>query len=193
MKYWILHSVAGPAYPKWNKDERIRRQIFSPGIDSDKSLKNWLEENEEWRKYRVPPPLKFDVEIEKNYGDTFKASYYGGTSLMRDDLIEAILSADVDNIETFEAIVTDTVSGEQFTNYKYVHIIGETEYIFDKQAQESDGYAINYEMMNNLHIARMKGGHEIVIDRVVREAIEKSGIEDMRFKYRYSLFDKFFD
>jgi hypothetical protein len=191
-KYWILHCWLNPAFPRM-VDERGENSDFYNPYSGKESLKKRIEGNEKFHQYRVPPPLKYEIEIETKYGDTFEGSYYDGVSLMRNDLIKAILSAGVDNIETFDAVVTDSVSGRQFTNYKYVHIIGETDYIYVKGTPDEEGFALNEEMMGNLHIARIKSTCLIVIDRVVRDAIEKAGIEDMHYKYRYSLYSKFYD
>jgi hypothetical protein len=199
-KYWILGSYVG-CYPS---DADARSEFFNPLRQADESLRWLIENNENYKEYCVPPPLEYEVEIDKSYGDHFDAAYYPGMSLMRDDLIEVILSVGVKNIETFETIITDTISGQQFTNFKYVHIIGETEILEANKTMtgigggdtgfpdivQSGGFAD----LNGLHIARLTGHQDIVIDRVIREAIEKAsigneGLENIRYKKRYSIFD----
>jgi hypothetical protein len=190
LNYWILYSDEA-TYPKLV--DRKGHHFFHPLYYADESLREHikkLKDEEDRLIYRVPPPLHYEVSIDSAYDDHFDAPYYRGESIMRDDLIEAILSTGAGNIETFETIVTDTRSGRQFTNYKYVHIIGEADILDETVINRNAGRRdISPEKnLGGLHIARLKSHHEIVIDRAVREAIEKRGIENIRYQKRYSLF-----
>lgn len=189
----MLYSLEA-AYPEL-VDRKGPYHFYHPLYHADESLREHIEnlKDEEKRlKYQVPPPLHYEISIDPAYDDHFDAPYYHSESLMRDDLIEAILSAGAGNIETFETIVTDTRSGRQFTNYKYVHIIGEAD-ILDETVINRDAGSRDIsstKTLGGLHIARLKGYHQIVIDRAIREAIEKRGIENIRYQKRYSLFDE---
>lgn len=44
--------------------------------------------------------------------------------MMRDDLIQAFQEAGVDNLQLFDVTVTDPDSGQVYTNYKAVNIVG---------------------------------------------------------------------
>jgi hypothetical protein len=164
MKYYILSSWAGGCYPH-NRDRRAQVYCgYGKKIDLE-----WLRET--IPDFVVPPPLKYEVNIETAYRDTFKAAYYAAPMLFRNDLVEAILSAEgVDNVQVFDAIVTDKSSGQAFTNYKLLNISYEE--ISETNIEQGIDVAE--------HILRV--GAILYVDEIVKNAIEAAGIENVQFQ-----------
>lgn len=71
----------------------------------------------------VTQPLVYT--LNRAYPGTPKAMYYEqSVPVMRDDVIEALRGAGVDNIEYFDAILENPLTGQQELNYKAFNIIG---------------------------------------------------------------------
>jgi hypothetical protein len=58
------------------------------------------------------------------YPGTLKPMYEGTILLMRDDLLQRLLSAGVDNLQTFPAVIRDEEGKLEHKNYKAVNIVG---------------------------------------------------------------------
>ena len=73
-------------------------------------------------KQDFPVPL---VYVLKPRPGNLKAMYAAmGYPIMREDLIEALQGAGVDNLQFFDAVVEDPVSGVRHTDYKAFNIVG---------------------------------------------------------------------
>lgn len=70
----------------------------------------------------VPTPVVFTLDAE--YPGKLKPMYEGTILLMRDDLLRALDSAGVDNLQSFPAVIVDDTKGEKHTNYSAVNIVG---------------------------------------------------------------------
>ncbi|HEY7187849.1 MAG TPA: DUF1629 domain-containing protein [Vicinamibacterales bacterium] len=66
-------------------------------------------------------PINPDAEDHAPYLPAFLK---GNGPLFRDDLVEAMRAFGVDNLQTFNAALTDPEDGQTHTNYKAVNIIG---------------------------------------------------------------------
>jgi uncharacterized protein DUF1629 len=65
------------------------------------------------------------VYVLKPKPGILKAMYAAlGYPIMRDDLIDALQAAGVDNLQLFDAVVEDPVSGTRHTNYKAFNVVG---------------------------------------------------------------------
>jgi hypothetical protein len=77
------------------------------------------------RPLTVPVTAPLVYTLDKNYPGTPKAMYYEkAVPVMRDDVIEALRKAGVDNIEYFDAILENPLTGQPELNYKAFNIIG---------------------------------------------------------------------
>lgn len=76
----------------------------------------------------VPAPLEIALDaLNPAYSDQGPdmPEYFKGTiPLFRDDLVEAMKSAGVDNLDLYDVALKDPDSGRIHTNYKAVNIIG---------------------------------------------------------------------
>jgi hypothetical protein len=72
--------------------------------------------------YNVPQPLEY--ELDPDYEGDLKPFYREAAPIMRQDLLEALHAGGVDNLQLFDAVVTDPTTGQSFTNYKAVNVIG---------------------------------------------------------------------
>ena len=76
----------------------------------------------------VPGPLRVALDplnpSSSDHGPEMPEYFKGTIPLFRDDLLEAVRSAGVDNLDLYDVAVTDPDSGRVHTNYKAVNIIG---------------------------------------------------------------------
>ncbi|HVT81744.1 MAG TPA: hypothetical protein VHM90_13955 [Phycisphaerae bacterium] len=70
----------------------------------------------------VPEPLVY--ALNPRYPGDLRAFYNEAIPLMRDDLIQAMREAGVDNLEIFRAVLKDPFAKKDLTNYKSVNIVG---------------------------------------------------------------------
>jgi hypothetical protein len=70
----------------------------------------------------VPEPLLYT--LDPDYPGDLMAMYKDAIPLMRDDLLQALQDAGVDNLETFRAILRDPANGVERTDYKAVNVVG---------------------------------------------------------------------
>lgn len=71
---------------------------------------------------QIPNPFIFELIPE--FPGKMKPMYEGSVPLMRDDLLDALISAGVDNLQVFPALIRDRVKGQDYENYKVVNIVG---------------------------------------------------------------------
>jgi hypothetical protein len=76
----------------------------------------------------VPDPfvvtLKPYNEYKEDHGPHLPSFMKGNGPLFRDDLIEAMRSFGVDNLQTFNVELQDPDNGQTYTNYKAVNVVG---------------------------------------------------------------------
>ncbi|MDL1888838.1 hypothetical protein FBQ96_04515 [Nitrospirales bacterium NOB] len=71
----------------------------------------------------VPQPLIYT--LDPDYPGSPKAMYYGeAIPVVREDVIEVIRQAGVDNIQYFDAVLRDPSTGKEYRNYKAYNIVG---------------------------------------------------------------------
>src|SRR3569833_4355853 len=87
----------------------VRRQTKWPGMP-------WM--NGALITREVPSPVTYAAD--PSYRGELLAMYNDAIPIMRDDLLEALREAGVDNQQTFPALVTD-VDGRPHTDYKAVN------------------------------------------------------------------------
>lgn len=81
-----------------------------------------------WRVGRVladPVPQPLVYTLDSAYEGNPKPMYYEeSVPVMRDDVLAALRSAGVDNIQTFDAVLVNPETGERLANYKAYNIVG---------------------------------------------------------------------
>jgi hypothetical protein len=71
----------------------------------------------------VPQPLVYI--LDPDYEGKPKPMYYAeAIPVMRDDIVQALGKAGVDNIQYFDALLRDPTSGAEYRNYKAYNIVG---------------------------------------------------------------------
>jgi len=140
----------------------------------------------------VPDPLVFVLDPERP--GQLKAMYSNKIPVMRDDLVEAIQSAGVDNLELFPAVVRDTVNKVDHKDYKAFNVVGVIA-CADMDATEmmgiSDSTMIDADIESLVVDESKTGGalllrlaeavNAIIVHESVMEAVEERGIEGMSF------------
>jgi hypothetical protein len=151
-----------------------------------------------WRSGRplsvpVTPPLVYT--LDPDYPGTPKAMYYGeSVPVMRDDVVEALSRAGVDNIEYYDAILENPLTGQPETNYKAFNIIGavsaadmgtsELMGTSNSRMGDTDFHALTLDesRTGGLLLFRLAEAlNAIVVHESVRQAIEAAGIPGFVF------------
>jgi hypothetical protein len=73
--------------------------------------------------YPVPDPLEFVIDTD-SVGSEMCAIYAGAYPVYRQDFIDALHEAGVDNLELFNVVIKNPIDGKVYTNYKAVNILG---------------------------------------------------------------------
>lgn len=76
----------------------------------------------------VPKPLTLELEplnrASSDHGPELPEYFTGTIPLFRDDLVDALAGAGVDNLDLYDVLVRDPDDGKTYSNYKAVNIIG---------------------------------------------------------------------
>lgn len=114
--------------------------------------------------------------------------------LMRDDLVAALQAVGVDNLQLFEALIRDPATGQEHSNYKAFNILGlvaAADMAGSVLMGTSDSTLIDVDF-ESLAIDEKKAApfrlfrlaesvSTIIVDQVVRNEVERRGIEGMEF------------
>jgi Immunity protein family (Imm11) len=147
------------------------------------------------RPLRVPvtPPLVYT--LDRDYPGTPKAMYYEqAVPVMRADVIQVLRKAGVDNIEYFDAILENPLTGQPELDYKAFNIIGAVA-AADMGASELMGTSsstigdvdfhaltLDESRTGGLLLFRLAEAlNAIVVHESVRKAIEAAGIPGFVF------------
>jgi len=142
--------------------------------------------------FTTPPTSMLEIEMD---GDGIMVPMFNrGILLFSDDLISAIRSAGVNNLDCYDAELLDSVSGERHKNYKAVNIVGlvaaadleKSDYSAPSGTAlidtDFDSVAIDENKANNMLMFRMaECVSAIVIHEKVKQSIEKAGIIHLDF------------
>jgi hypothetical protein len=141
----------------------------------------------------VPQPLLYELD-SKRLGE-LKALYYEESiPIMRDDLVEALVAAGVDNLELFDAVVYDPENQKEYTNYKAFNIVGLVA-AADSDAStlmgtsdselldvDYDGLVIDEELAAPYLLFRLaENVSAIIVEEKVKKSIEDNGIPGIIF------------
>jgi hypothetical protein len=141
----------------------------------------------------IPQPLTYTLDVD--YPGKPKAMYQAeAVPLMRDDVVEALTKAGVDNIQYFDAVILNPKTGEEHRNYKAFNIVGLVAAAEMQQSRVMEGSTstIGDVDFDELVIDESKArGHlmfrlaecisAIVVDEPVKAAIEAAGIPGFVF------------
>lgn len=76
----------------------------------------------------VPSPLRISLDplnrSSADHGPELPEYFKGTIPLFRDDLLDAMASAGVENLERFDVVLQDPDDGRAHANYKAVNIVG---------------------------------------------------------------------
>jgi hypothetical protein len=140
-----------------------------------------------------PVPLVYVLDPERL--GNIKAMYDDAAyPLMRDDLIEALQSVGVDNLQLFPAVIKDPTTGVEHTNYKAFNIVGVVAAADMEKSERmptSDSQMIDVDFAS-LAIDESKAApfrmfrlaesvSAIIVDDVVRGEVKRRAIPGMKF------------
>lgn len=86
---------------------------------------------------RFTGPVETPIPCEVITAGEMVTMFTGGILLMRDKLVETLQHAGVDNLDVYDAVIRRPKTGETWTNYKAVNIIG-TVSVVDMARSETD-------------------------------------------------------
>ncbi len=146
------------------------------------------------------PPEPFEIKLrplEVDHPDhgPLIPSYYDDTIvLMRDDLIEAMVTFGVDNLDTYAVNLTDPDDGTVYTNYKAVNIIGVVAAADMKKSTATvhnniplvdvsfDKLVINEEKVQDLLLFRLAENlMTILMNEHLRNYLLEKGFDDIKY------------
>lgn len=140
----------------------------------------------------IPKPLKYT--LDPDYPGMLMPMYESRIPLMREDLIEVLMEAGVDNLQFFSALLRDTTNGEEYTNYKAFNVVGLVSCADMEKSVlmgSSDSEMIDVDFRNLVINESRTGGalifrmaeavSAIVIHESVKMKIEEKGIVGMTF------------
>ena|SRR2546425_5903859 len=117
-----------------------------------------------------------------------------GVPLMRDDLVEALHEAGVDNLQLFPAVVLDETTGTRHTNYKAFNVVGIVSCADKNQSvlmgtTDSEMIDVDFDRLfidesktqGALLFRLAEAVNAIVVHESVRKTIEERGIDGIVF------------
>lgn len=145
-------------------------------------------------KSKITAPLEYQVVRSRQHGN-LKAMYSGeARPLMRDDLVHALQTSGIDNLELFPATIKDPKTGITTYNFKAFNIIGlvacadmdasEVMGTSDSEILDVDfsSLVIDESKTHNLPLFRLaEACSAIIVHERVKEAIEAHKIPGMVF------------
>jgi len=140
-----------------------------------------------------PVPLVYTLDPTRP--GNLKAMYYDTAyPLMRDDLIEALHAAGVDNLQLFPAVIKDPATGAEHTNYKAFNIVGVAAAAdMAKSVRmpttdstmidvDFESLAIDEKKASTFRLFRLaESVNAIMVDDVVKGEVKRRGIPGMVF------------
>lgn len=150
-----------------------------------------------WYKGRmltIEVPDKLEYVLDSNRPGNIAAMYLKGVPVMRNDLLEAITSAGVDNLQLYPATVIDPEKNKVYANFTAFNIVGvvacadmSKSKLFGNSNSsmvdiDFDSLFIDESKTNGLLMFRLaEAVSAIVVHEKVKAAIEKAGIKGMEF------------
>jgi hypothetical protein len=142
--------------------------------------------------YTVKTPLRY--ELDPDYPGKLLPMYKSVAPLMREDLLTALTSSGVDNLQLFDAILKDKKAKVEHTNYKSVNVVGlvaaadlAKSTVMNLPHPEVfgrvfDSLAIDEKKAGGLLLFRLaESSTAIVVHERVKQGVEAAGIPGMTF------------
>ncbi len=141
----------------------------------------------------IVEPLEYTLDPDYP-GHLIPLYHEESVPLMRDDLVEALREAGVDNLQLFRAVVVDETTGVKHTNYKAFNVVG---IIASADMERSKMMGTNDSEMVDLDFDRLvideskpqgtllfrlgEAVNAIVVHASVKKKIEERGIDGIVF------------
>ena len=147
----------------------------------------------------IPNPIKFSLEPFNPHSadDSHHMPSYlrAAAPLFSEALIQALTDCGVDNLETYPVAIHDPDSGEVYTNYKAVNVIGLVAAADMEKSNATvhpngppiidvdfDGLVIDEKKAYDLLFFRLaESNNAIIVHERVRDCLQKKGFTDLAF------------
>jgi hypothetical protein len=142
---------------------------------------------------RLTEPVPDPVECEVIEDGEMVSMFDGGGLLMTDRLVQAFRDAGVDNLDDYNAIVRNPESGQTWTNYRAVNIVGvisavdlakshPLERAGDLIDVPFEGVSIDEQKAGGMLMFRLaESVAGIVVHERVKAHLERAGFRDLHF------------
>ena len=101
---------------------------FGPEDADRAAVGDILNTDVDWQtggRFEEPPPVPVQVELNPDFlPGVMVPMFDSGILLFSDPMLAALAEAGVDNLDVYDAVLTDPTTGEKHTNYKAVNIVG---------------------------------------------------------------------
>jgi hypothetical protein len=101
---------------------------FGPADADRAAVGDILNTDVDWQtgaRLEDPPPVPVQVELNPDFlPGLMMPMFDSGILLFSHEMLAALGEAGVDNLDVYDAVLTDPTTGEKHTNYKAVNIVG---------------------------------------------------------------------
>jgi hypothetical protein len=170
---------------------------FGPEEEDRAAVGEILNSSLNWQtgsRFEEPPPTPVRVELNPDFPGVMVPMFDSGILLFTNAMLEAVWKAGVDNLDTYEAVISDPTTGQVYTNYKAVNIIGAvagadlSKSVFQAPSgspiidTDFDSLALNEQKVRGLLMFRLaEAVNGIVVHERVKTRLEQSGIPYLDF------------
>jgi len=170
---------------------------FGPEEEDRAGIGNILNTNVNWQtgsRFQDPPPVPIRVELNPNFPGIMVPMFDSGILLLEDRMVSALSTAGVDNLDLYDAVIRDPMTGRSFDNYKAVNIVGAVACVDLAKSTyaapsgtpiidaDFDEVEIDETKTNGLLMFRLaEAVNGIVVHKKVRFELERSGIQYLDF------------
>ena len=170
---------------------------FGPEDEDRAAIGEILNTRVNWQtgsRFAEPPPTPVQVELNPDFPGVMVPMFDSGILLFSDAMLAAIERAGVDNLDVYDAVISDPATGERYASYKAVNIIGAVAAadLGKSVFQAPSGSPIIDTDFDSLSLSEKKAGgmlmfrlaesvNGIVVHEQVRAQLERSGIPYLDF------------
>ncbi|HUG39999.1 MAG TPA: hypothetical protein VMM12_05925 [Longimicrobiales bacterium] len=100
---------------------------FGPEDEDRAAIGEILNTDVNWQtgtRFKQAPPVPVRVQLNPDFPGIMVPMFDSGILLFEDTMLGALGEAGVDNLDLYDAVIEDPVSGQIFNNYRAVNIIG---------------------------------------------------------------------
>jgi hypothetical protein len=183
-----------PLYYAWGRDSYIPGR-WTDDCSLPDSVRDVFWITGAWIDAPIPKPIHAKLDpIEAGMADHMPEYMNCDMPIFRDDLLEALDEAGVDNLQLFDLVITDPENGKEYTNYKAVNILGLIQAADMKKSVATvhtggpiidvdfDKLVLDETAPEGAYMFRLaESVNTVLVHRDVKEYLEKKGFTGLEF------------